>query len=220
MGVARIQVTLNRRTGLPEDRVVNGFHFANAIANVDATAADGLMDAVEIFYAAIDQLLGRQLSGTGTIACYDLADATPRVPVLERNITPLTTAVGGLVSEIACCLSYQAAPISGTPQARRRGRVFLGPLASSAWTQSDANDEPRPATAAVNTVLTAAQTMAHVTIGADLWDHGTFSDTGYVQGAGDPFAFFAETAEFWIDDAFDVQRRRGVAPGTRTSVSV
>jgi hypothetical protein len=105
--------------------------------------------------------------------------------------------------EVAICLSYQAAKISGVPQARRRGRVFIGPLNTSAM-----GTDGRPATAFINALVGAADALKDPA-GAPDWDWSTWSSF-------DP-TVSTVIDNGWVDNEFDTQRRRGRKYTTRTT---
>jgi hypothetical protein len=99
-------------------------------------------------------------------------------------------------------LSFQGAPESGVSQARKRGRVFIGPLRSSLI---GADGRPSPATVS----LFAAE-------GEDLLDASnaatTWSWTVHSATTGDN----SVVTNGWCDNEFDTQRRRGRIATSRT----
>ena len=92
------------------------------------------------------------------------------------------------------------------PRPRKRGRIFLGPLKTSVVDTTPA--VPRVATAfATNVISTIGTTLAATTIVT--W--GLLSPTDG--------AIYAITAGY-IDNAFDIQRRRGEDPSAKTTFTV
>lgn len=93
------------------------------------------------------------------------------------------------------------------PRARRRGRIFLGPLATSALRVTSGTAEQRPHQTVIDTLATAAgqlHTGTMVTAG-EVWIVGSRRDNiGYPVTGG------------WVDDEFDTQRRRQIKPTART----
>jgi hypothetical protein len=91
--------------------------------------------------------------------------------------------------------------VSGISQARRRGRVFLGPLGNNAVSSTTG----RVASGAYTAIQTAAATLLGGSGIGDwtwiIWSKASSSQVVVDNG--------------WIDDAPDVQRRRGVDPSTR-----
>lgn len=218
MATARVQVSLDRRSAFPADVVTNTMHFTSALGDfVDATAAGELADAIDAFYLAFDERLGAPLAGTGTIAVYDMAEAEPRVPVLERAITPLTVGVNSLPSEVAMCLSFRADIASGDNARRRRGRIYVGPLITGWSVVSAPLNEPRPLTTYQDQVMNAAAANLSPVTGTSGMTLCVFSEADF--SGGDPDLAAYPVVEYWMDDAFDTQRRRGPAPTTRRVVA-
>lgn len=130
---------------------------------------------------------------------------------------------------MAICLSFQGATGSGVNMRRRRGRVYLGPLAG---TVVDASTSGTEITAAArSTIATAAAALAH---GPDVGDarlavfsRATANITdGLPVDANEPAigysdaalsAGFEDVVSGWVDNAFDIQRRRGVQASARTT---
>lgn len=201
------QVALAHDSGLPEDVSVNTFHTgAASMTPTDFTDWCGMLeDLYTAVYVGnnIFGFLSNNLSGDVTIKSYDLSAPEPRAP--EGVFTDTWTGLGisALPSEVAVCLSYQGDQISGAPQARRRGRIYLGPLAYAA---AESNTIAKPADDLIATVCAAADAFRAATA-----------------GAGQPWAVysrvddaFVNVTNGWVDNAFDTQRRRGEAATART----
>lgn len=214
MGFARVQAILHNDSGLPQDQVINTWHFAPP-GDVSSSAVD-ITDGLNAFYQAIDSLLSPVLLGTIDFKVYDLEDAPPRVPVAEIAGTSLTLGSQALPNEVACCMSFQGAIASGQNQARRRGRVFLGPMSVASGTA--AAGDVRPAAATRTTITNAGAALIDVpginwsvfsptVAGSPPWDAGSLA------GA------FTLVTNGWVDDAYDTQRRRGLRTSTRTTFS-
>lgn len=91
------------------------------------------------------------------------------------------------------------------PQARRRGRIYLGPFGQTVLGTTAVTSD-RPLAAAVTAIANAATALATATAGAVVpWV--IYSPTN---GSG------AVVTDGWVDNAFDTQRRRGVAATSRT----
>jgi hypothetical protein len=129
---------------------------------------------------------------------YDLGDPPPREPTIVPSTAWIKPTGSGLPAEVAIVLSFYGS--RNLP--RQRGRLFIGPLDTGVLSQAT-NAVVRPALesrdairrGAVN-VLNTTQNLTWVVIS--------------------PTAATATVIENgWIDDAFDTQRRRGVAPSSR-----
>jgi hypothetical protein len=210
----KVQVTLNHDSALPEDQVVNTWHVSGTVAPSEWTA---IRNRFTDFYGAagtgmsntIMARLSSVLDGTGRFRAYNLADPLPRVPVHDGTFTGLVPGGTALPSEAACCLSYKAAGVSGTNSARRRNRVYIGPLAQSAM----ASTTNPMIDSAFRTDLTKALQILKTAIQTATSGLATlvgFSPTDGVSWTID---------QAWVDDAPDTQRRRGKSPTTRTTLA-
>lgn len=206
MSVHLFTVSLESSTGLPQDDIVNTFYF-------EGSGADpaNVKDMLDDFYNSVptgetasvmQQFATDALGGDMTITGYDLSDTPPRAPIYEATtsvISPSSTDM--LPPEIALCLSYQAQPISGVPQARRRGRVYLGPFNVAV------DQNGRPNAAARGIIAAAARDMLQASNTSVSWEWQQYSRT---TGTGSP------VVGGWVDNAWDSQRRRGWDATSRT----
>jgi hypothetical protein len=128
----------------------------------------------------------------------------PNYP-FEIDFFNLFTAPTGttLPTEVALCLSFQGLKAAGAPQARRRGRVYIGPLDEAT------NTDGRPSTTVISAIVTAATTLssAVTALGAG-YEWGIWSVTDQ---------HFVPAIDGWVDNSWDTQRRRGVDPNSRTT---
>lgn len=210
MAFYRFTVTLQGASLLPEDQYVNSFHFDH-VEPVVITDYDNVRDMLRDFYAAVPaggtnsicSFLSNRIQTVATVRAYDLGDAKPRAPRYESTFNLAARGSGDpMPEEVALVLSFERPRISGTPQSRRRNRIYLGPFAESA---NDTNARPIPALTttmgrAARDLLDASNTSVRWT-----WEVNspTYDEHGPVVGG-------------WIDNAWDTQRRRGQASSTRT----
>lgn len=210
----RYQVSLDRDGGLPENVVVNVWHFDTDQSIADD--ADDIADRLIAFYQALSAQpwWAGSLAGTGHVKAYDMNQAKPRPPVYEDDFT-IVPASTSLPAELAVCLSFQADPVAGVNQGRRRGRVYLGPFSEQATlgtggTRADVLVNPE----LVAAITAAAADLAH---GPDAGDgrlavySPTLDVTGTVADA------FNDVTNGWVDNAWDIQRRRGGDATIRTT---
>lgn len=191
----KVQARIPMDSGLPNDAVVNTWHF---VCEIGGSALTDAITALDDFYGDVASMLSYNCSFAGaTYTAYDMSDPEPRAPVAIVEATDYTTGSTGAVPELALCLSFQGNRISGTPQARRRGRIYLGPLADITNTSTS----PVVATAKVNQLKDAGAALLLASNTATDWAWVVYSvadnDTVTV-GSG------------WVDNAFDIQRRRGL----------
>lgn len=191
-------------SNLPEDRVVNVFHFDNAA--IFSTHAAAVSNAVQNFYTTpyggdpVSAYISPWVQRAAELRIYDMSTAKPRVPTIIPFNLGTVLANAGLPEEVALCLSFHGA----TPPAvtaRRRGRVYIGPLVTSAYSSATNTTPSRPSTNFLTT-LTGAATALLDSAGVD-W--AILGKDGYVQVSGG-----------YVDNAFDTQRRRGPATTART----
>lgn len=207
--VIRTQVRIERDTGIPADAITNTYYNLCGTDGAVAAlaAATAVQEALGTLYLALDSVLANTLAPLATFKSYTLADPEPRAPI--RTATQaLTLAATALPAELAVCLSYRAAPVSGVPVARTRGRVFLGPL-STAWLGSELAGDIRPNAATATSTRDVFKIFADTLEGNFPW--AVFSPTSNVA---------RQVVEVSTDDAFDIQRRRGAAPTVRTRLMV
>lgn len=199
----RAQVILHMDTPDPEDYVTNSWCFDGTDPATDIT---GLTTCLKDFY---DDLTGAYMSSDlaqngHEVKFYDLPGPVPNYPVDETTFNLASNPSGSpLPSELAICLSFQGVRTPGFPQRRRRGRVYLGPWGASA------NTSGRPTAALVTVIANAAATFASnvLALGSDtvwaVWSGADQAAVGIDNG--------------WIDNAWDVQRRRGLEDTSRTT---
>src|SRR5688572_19075331 len=128
MPIIRAQVSIPALTTVTEDSATNSWHFTTT--GTDEAILDVITSGLATFYETLDGIKSDNYAwNLARIKYYNLEDATPRVPLLDDSLG-LTTATSSspLPPELAVCLSYHGAYVSGASQARRRGRVYLGPL--------------------------------------------------------------------------------------------
>lgn len=222
MTVARLQVSLDRDSMLPADRVVNTYFFKNEGAVTPLTEAEAatLAAAMQDAYTALAPNLGSTLSGTGSIDVYDMADPEPRVPLASGPLGTMALGGSALPAEVALCLSFRGAVVSGIPQARSRGRVFLGPLSSS-MAVAGGDGDIRPSAAIMDFIANWGASFNQVVgPGSTTWLHSVFSERSTLLVGGTVGNSTKPVVEYWCDNAFDTQRRRGVLPTTRNVVVV
>lgn len=193
---------------------MNTWHFwTNAADPLDDLPS--IFTALDDFYDSIDEHLSAGLSATAEYKVYDLTDAEPRVPIDTHTNALTVSASSMLPNEVAVCLSYKAAPVSGQSAARLRGRIYIGPCGSSVLS----NDTGGPVVSA-----TASQDIADAA--AALWQAGigqswywvVFSPT---QAGPSPWTSVElgvatnRAVEGFVDNAFDTIRSRGLSATER-----
>ncbi len=199
----RLQLAFVPTSQVLADRATNTFHFTAD----DLTAVTTAITNLQICYAAFANAMGAQLASTNNVRwkLYDMADPEPRVPESQGQWSLTRSSGDSLPTEVALAVSFQAVAVSGIPQARRRGRIFIPFLLA---TVNGANS--RPATATVNQINGAFDAFLTASKAASTWKWAIYSPTN---------ANFVEVDNGWIDDEWDTQRKRGRVATTRTVFS-
>lgn len=202
MAHVKVMVQLAIASGIPEDRPVNTLHFDCAVA---ATGATAILADLPGWFSECAPIYANTVSQNGhRVKMYDMADPTPRAPIVDTTFN-LTSGPSGapLPSEVAICLSFQGVRLSGQSQARRRGRIYIGPLDTST-----VDADGRPGGVAIGAVADMGDLILadSVASGDYAWAVYSVTDDSLVQ-----------VLNGWVDNAFDIQRRRGLAPTSRTT---
>jgi hypothetical protein len=143
-----------------------------------------------------------------TVEVYDMADAKPR----PQKATSIYTPSGATIwdpnttegfPQIAVCLSYYVdRNIRG-----QRGRLYLGP-----FTAPTGNAYTPPAYLVPGAFRTNLITLGHALfdVGGANVDHVLWSEKHQ--------ASVGKLTDYWVDDSWDVQRRRKVKSTSRTTL--
>lgn len=214
MTVKRAIVTIPSTSAIPRDIATNTWHFFGSGDNQD------VLDQIEVdlngFYHAIDGFLSSACDTTATVKVYNLGDNPPRVPEVTFDITLVPDNGNNLPPECAICLSYRGSSVSGIPQARRRGRIFLGPLSLDVATNS--NDTVVVTDACRDAIAAAADGLAGAAADpGSSW--AVFSPTSAgvePWSSGDLIAGTSLVVAGYVDNAFDTIRSRGTAATDRS----
>jgi hypothetical protein len=208
MANLRAQVVLQNRNNHPADAVVNTFHFTSDVGKTDPDLVTGLISFYNTVHAPGTNSIGYYLSnnlsrnaGTMRIKVYDMAEPKPREPVESIWALDDLGSADPLPNEMAACLSFYA----DRNLARRRGRVYIGPLMSNAGAEDLTAGDVR-LTNGFRDALVGGGTYLLTLPGSATWcTHSTVDNAWRPVTAG------------WVDTAFDVQRRRGLKPGARVT---
>lgn len=206
------QVILKGLSGSPKDVYTNTFYFHNNnFGGTHDTVADQLADDLTEFYnappttvatpvALSSRLSGETLNDTVEIRVYDLGDPAPRYPKIRSRTWTINT-TSSLPSEVAACLSL----VAGENQPRRRGRLFLGPLAANTIVVTDGR--PQIQVNMRESVLASAQR---------LMEKPSFEWCVYSPTSGQMNVITGA----WMDSAFDTMRKRGEAATHRMTTGL
>lgn len=210
----RCQTIVPFFTNVATDVFTNTTHWEGSDAISLATHADVIAARLAVFYDdAYDGNVYKAQYCVWTAArieVYNLADPPPRVPEVRSLGLVGSGAVSAIPTEVACVLSYHAAPESGVVRQRLHNRFYLGGLSTAAMTVGGINAFPTLTPGFVTTVAGAAVALLGANDEFISWKQ--FSDAG-----GVPIA--REIVGGWVDNSPDTQRRRSVLAASRTTWS-
>jgi hypothetical protein len=186
----RALVSLLDDSNLPERRMCNVLHFNDPVGADEQSLASDLADVyVDFFNQAQLSSAIQQID----VRFYDLADDEPR-PIKGQSIKP---AVGGGSPgprEVALCLSFY----SERNLPRSRGRLYIGP-----WATTVMQERPDAGTRDIVAELVPGLTgLGGVDV--DWCIYSRVDDE------------LKPVTDWWVDDSWDTQRRRGHEPTART----
>jgi hypothetical protein len=206
----KTQVVLQGASNLPEDRFITTWHFNPTAADLAAAAviigpalASAIGTTSNVNADGLHQYLSEFVLRPFTMRHYDMAQAEPRVPYVQSYTLPAYTTgttVKDLPEEVACCLSIVGAP---PVTARRRGRLFWGPLNTLAITDASTALPVRISPTFRTQAATALLALAG---GTSAWSIYSPTNDNLVPVVGG-----------FIDNACDTQRRRGPDASARTT---
>lgn len=203
MAALRAQVILHTDDNTPANYITNSWAFVGTDPGANTTA---ITTALKDFYDDLTAAyMSSELAQNGhEIKYYDLPGTAPNYPIEEDTFNLAANPSGSpLPQECAIVLSFQAPRTPGFPQARRRGRVYLGTWGASA------NTSGRPTSALLTVIATAASTFK-TSINA-IADDTQWAIWSVADGAA------VAVDNGWVDNVWDTQRRRGLLETSRTT---
>lgn len=210
MALFRAQVVFPYFTNLPKDVITNTLYvFSTVGADTKESVGTAFQPLLDNFYTSIYSVGGANYVQypNAVINWYAMDDAPPRQPfTINLGMTGFAGAATPIPTEVACVLSFQAVPQSGIPQARRRGRIYIGGLNSAWFNASGASAFPTLTSTALTTVGNAASALANQTAQPTL----SWRIYSQVSGISNP------VDNGWVDQSPDTQRRRSVDAVSRT----
>lgn len=214
MATLRAMFVAQGATGLSEDRVVNTFHFdgpqdLEAHRTSVVAALTSFYTTLQLSGASVSRYISPWIQRAAELRIYNMADAQPRQPTIH----PITLEAAGdptthIPEECAVVLTFRA---SAPYTARRRGRIYIGPLNDFAVIPGSATTQTHVDGTMQQVLADAAEALA-----ASSADWAVRSAGARVPRANAQAPLGALLAEAyyrvtngWIDNAMDSQRRRG-----------
>jgi len=192
MPIFKLQCTIAADNLFPVDQIVITPHFNVSVPGADADQlCEDLATALDTYLIDNRQIVVKAYDAQGTPPVYPVGEAT-------RNVG-LAPASSG-VREVAICLSYY----SEFNRPRYRGRLYMPTGILQIGTGS-----PRPSVAQQQRVADFVPILTGLG-GVDV-DWVVFSRRDNVARS---------VSNWWVDDAWDIQRSRGLRPTNRIMGSV
>ncbi len=189
MPVNRFVVRLQGVSNLPKDVYENVLYFDGDWPD----SHEGNSDEIIAAYSALPILGG---IASAQIRVYELEGGQP---VFQKDYPTFNKTAETGPGEVAVCLSYATVDDPELSTGRRRGRIYIGPLAAAQVGSA------RPGSTLRAAVLDLGEALAQVGFAANTtWMMYSPTDSES-----------AKIESIWCDDAWDTQRRRGLDPTTR-----
>ena len=217
-GPTRAVITIPAVSGVAKDAVKFDLAFATPSANLDVSLKNFFNSTQAVSGSAINGYMSPSLVRAPNNICliqlYDISahldgSATTRAPYFQT-----TWGLGGgggtpLPSELSVVLSYHGAFLDipehgpGTrPRSRHRGRIYIGPMATSAMGQDATTHRATIVQMVRDTITSAALQLLSAEPSWSVWSRKDAALRTVVGG--------------WCDDAWDIRRSRGELAGTRS----
>lgn len=219
----KIVTTWSRKNGIERDAVQNVWHYNAPSAAPTSTDLGNWANNFKAFIDALGQYWSPCLSNATNAIKVQYwmlpAEKGPLgVPRGELFLTPAPLpAVSGLPPEVSVVLTMKSflshnipeqGPGGTRPASSRRNRVFLGPLATVVMAQDATTKEVGVLDTFRTNVTNHYDTHMSIDQKNQNWAPVTFSAATWST---------SQTAEVYVDNAFDTQRRRGNDPTAKTT---
>jgi hypothetical protein len=204
MPIVAVQVRFVATSLVTKDDVTNTWHFTTVSDPPSSTDLASIRDALQTFYGSFSTNFLSDWNTTVLMKMYNLADPKPRAPITTYSVAlsgPFANTNLLMPREVSMAVSYKASTISGVPAGRRRGRIYLPTFYGTVFDSTG-----RFTSTICNTVRNAANTLRTTSDSATGWDWVVYSRTANTT---------APVAGGWVDNAPDIQRRRGQASTLR-----
>jgi hypothetical protein len=185
---------------LPRNRIVNMVHLEHVTGGIFDTDLEAICaDIVEMYQS-------HYLDNTREVQCkaYD-TDAKPNYPRASVVVNPGVPWGTSGPREIALCMSFAA---NHRGNKSERGRIYLMPSLVAGQNLMGVRPSAGQLTWALNFYTSPNQSFPD--IGGVDWKFGVWSPT---------YKKFTQSQQAWVNDDWDVQRRRGLRETTRQTAT-
>jgi len=196
----RFQVSLPVTDTLPRNRVVNSLHFQHTLGSLADTDLLSFSQSI----AALYQTRYGNTTSEVQVKAYDV-DATPNYPRATVLVNSGVVWTCTSPREIALVLSYAA---QNRGNRSERGRCYLMPQIRA----SAVSPALRPSAAQMTWALEwySKSNESFPDLGGVDWQFGVWSSK---------YKSFKTSEQAWVNDDWDIQRRRGLRESTRQTVT-
>lgn len=201
MALLRVQVTLRTVDNNPANFITNTMYWDDNEAGTYSTLVDEIKAAYDEIGTRWSVVLA---TNNHEVQFYRMSDPEPRAPVFTGSFNLAAVGTSSLPRECAMCCSFQAPKISGVPQSRRRGRLYIGPFSQTALDGNTGN----PTSTAITAVVALGESLLSYSQGQADWKWAVYSTV---------LETASEVSDGWVDNAWDTQRRRGNEWTARTT---
>lgn len=219
----KIVTTWQRKNGIERDAVQNTWHYNGPSSAPTSPDMGGWANNYHAFLVAIAGYIAPCMSESPNSIKVQYWRLPPEkaalgVPIGELFLSPpVLPALQGMPAEVSVVLTMKSylgstVPEHGVgdtrPASSRRNRVFIGPLATITMVNEPTTKEVGVLDTFRTNVLNAYEANMSTAQKQINWAPVTFSRATWST---------SQTAEVYIDNAFDTQRRRGNDPTARTT---
>lgn len=192
----RLRCSWQYRDADPKNQAVINPVFRRQMNILDPTSGTNAQELVDGLVTALDGWFST--TGRLTVSAYNLEGAKPNYPMATKTVRPTGVHVLNGPGELACCLSFYGA----NNVKRQRGRLYLPMWALGA----SGSDYGNPVINSTLRTKAAALVPIFAALGGANVDWGIWSQ---VAGA------FTRAEHWFVNDAWDVQRSRGIKETAR-----
>lgn len=233
MSLVKIAVTHHDLSGLPEDDIVNTFHFGTDPGGITTQMSADFEIALDAFWhgnptqggVPLDAYLSGRLDRTKG-RDYDIyvketgeKDFGSPVDIVRGKAFSAVGSNANLPAEVALCGSFhgdltdipEEAGVT-RPAARRRGRIYVGPLNTAAQNTTGTAVVSRPAQQFIDCLANRIEILRLSSEAVPEWSWGV------AHAASTAAWTFTKVEGGWVDNEWDTQRRRGHLATQRTAI--
>jgi hypothetical protein len=194
------QISMPLSSTLPRDRISNTVHLEHVVGGLLDTDLEGMCQDIVAMYQFHYGNAAKEIQ----CKAYDV-DAVPNYPRADVVVNPGVIWTTTMPHEICLCLSY-CADHRGNKQ--ERGRIYLQPALVGALSVTS----ERPSQGVMDWALAFYTTSnnSFPDLGGVDWKFGVWSRT---------YKDFTQSKQAWVNDEWDVQRRRGLRETTRVTAT-